>query len=68
VEKQARRPNIVFVFADQMRTHAMGCMGNKQLLTKKEDIFFVIMRKCLTEWGLKWYNQLSFDVFYGQFY
>ncbi len=36
-EKSARRPNIVFVFADQMRAHAMGCMGNKQVITPHLD-------------------------------
>ena len=33
----ARRPNIVFVFADQMRADAMGCMGNKQVSTPHLD-------------------------------
>jgi len=37
MESQARRPNIVFVFADQMRAHAMGCMGNKQVITPNLD-------------------------------
>ncbi len=32
-----RRPNVVFVFADQMRAHAMGCMGNKQVITSHLD-------------------------------
>ena len=36
-EKSARRPNIVYVFADQMRAHAMGCMGNKQVITPHLD-------------------------------
>jgi len=36
-EKSTRRPNIVFVFADQMRAHAMGCMGNKQVITPHLD-------------------------------
>jgi arylsulfatase A-like enzyme len=36
-QKSARRPNIVFVFADQMRAHAMGCMGNKQVITPHLD-------------------------------
>ena len=31
------KPNIVFVFADQMRAHAMGCMGNKQVITPNLD-------------------------------
>jgi len=30
-------PNIVFVFADQMRAHAMGCMGNEQVITPNLD-------------------------------
>ena len=30
-------PNIVYVFADQMRAHAMGCMGNKQVITPHLD-------------------------------
>ncbi|MCF7957323.1 MAG: sulfatase [Phycisphaerae bacterium] len=33
----AKRPNIVFVFADQMRAHAMGCMGNTQVITPHLD-------------------------------
>jgi arylsulfatase A-like enzyme len=33
----ARRPNIVFVFADQMRNSAMGCMGNAQVKTPHLD-------------------------------
>ena len=36
-QDSARRPNIVFVFADQMRAHAMGCMGNKQVITPHLD-------------------------------
>ena len=35
--KSAKRPNIVFVFADQMRAHALGCMGNKQVITPHLD-------------------------------
>lgn len=30
-------PNVVFVFADQMRAHAMGCMGNDQVITPNLD-------------------------------
>ena len=37
VQNPAGRPNIVFVFADQMRAHAMGCMGNKQVITPHLD-------------------------------
>ncbi len=36
-EKSANRPNVVFVFADQMRAHAMGCMGNGQVITPNLD-------------------------------
>jgi arylsulfatase A-like enzyme len=35
--KTLRRPNVVFVFADQMRAHAMGCMGNRQVITPHLD-------------------------------
>ena len=38
-EKSAKRPNIVFVFADQMRAQAMGCMGNRQVITPHLDQF-----------------------------
>jgi arylsulfatase A-like enzyme len=36
-QASAKRPNIVYVFADQMRAHAMGCMGNKQVITPNLD-------------------------------
>ena len=36
-ERTDERPNLVFVFADQMRAHAMGCMGNKQIITPNLD-------------------------------
>jgi arylsulfatase A-like enzyme len=32
-----RHPNIVFVFADQMRAHALGCYGNKIVPTPSLD-------------------------------
>jgi len=32
-----RYPNIVFVVADQMRAHAMGAMGNRQVITPNLD-------------------------------
>ncbi|VGO16530.1 Arylsulfatase [Pontiella desulfatans] len=32
-----RRPNLVFVFADQMRASALGCMGNPQVITPNLD-------------------------------
>jgi arylsulfatase A-like enzyme len=28
-ENAAKQPNIVYIFADQMRAHALGCYGNK---------------------------------------
>jgi len=36
-ESRKNRPNIVFVFADQMRACAMGCMGNEQVITPNLD-------------------------------
>ena len=35
--RNGKQPNIVFVFADQMRAHAMGCMGNEQVITPNLD-------------------------------
>ena len=32
-----RKPNIVFVFADQMRADALGCMGNRQVISPHLD-------------------------------
>jgi arylsulfatase A-like enzyme len=32
-----RRPNVVYVFADQMRNHAMSCMGNDQVISPNLD-------------------------------
>ena len=32
-----KRPNVVFIFADQMRAQAMGCMGNRQVRTPNMD-------------------------------
>ena len=37
VESSSRKPNIVFVFADQMRAHSLGCMGNQQVITPHLD-------------------------------
>ena len=31
------RPNVVFLFADQMRAHDLGCMGNDQVITPHLD-------------------------------
>ena len=36
-ESRKKKPNIIFVFADQMRAHAMGCMGDKQVITPNLD-------------------------------
>jgi len=36
-ESPARQPNIVFVFADQLRTHEVGCYGNDRLHTPNID-------------------------------
>ena len=33
----ASKPNIVFIVADQMRAHALGVMGNKQIITPNLD-------------------------------
>ncbi len=32
-EENTRKPNIIFVFADQMRSHVLGCYGNTQIAT-----------------------------------
>ena len=34
---KGKQPNIVYVFSDQMRTHAMGCMGNEQVISPNLD-------------------------------
>ncbi|HUV66255.1 MAG TPA: sulfatase [Sedimentisphaerales bacterium] len=36
-QKSAKQPNIVYVFADQMRAHALGCYGNKTVPTPNFD-------------------------------
>ena len=36
-DAHATRPNIVFVIADQMRAHALGAMGNPQVITPNLD-------------------------------
>jgi arylsulfatase A-like enzyme len=33
----AKRPNVVYLFADQMRNHAMNCMGNDQVISPNLD-------------------------------
>jgi len=37
VDSSAQKPNILFVFADQLRSHALGCYGNDQLSTPNID-------------------------------
>ncbi len=32
-----RKPNVVYLFADQMRAHALGCMGNAHIQTPNLD-------------------------------
>lgn len=36
-QDSVEKPNIVFIFADQLRSHAMGCYGNNQLKTPNMD-------------------------------
>jgi len=36
-QKSTRRPNIVYIFADQMRAHVLGCYGNKTVPTPNFD-------------------------------
>jgi len=37
VDSSAQKPNIVYVFADQLRSHALACYGNDQLRTPNID-------------------------------
>jgi len=36
-EPPSRHPNIIFIFADQMRAHVLGCYGNKAVPTPNFD-------------------------------
>jgi arylsulfatase A-like enzyme len=36
-ETKPRKPNVVYVFADQMRNCSLGCMGNKDVKTPNMD-------------------------------
>jgi len=36
-KSKQQRPNLLYVFADQMRSQAMGCMGNEQVFTPHLD-------------------------------
>ncbi len=46
-----RKPNIIFVFADQMRSQVLGCYGNRQVATPNFDR--------LAEQGARFTNALS---------
>jgi arylsulfatase A-like enzyme len=35
--ERSDRPNVVFLFADQMRAHSMNCMGDSQVITPHLD-------------------------------
>ncbi|MBL8174268.1 MAG: sulfatase [Bryobacterales bacterium] len=35
--QQAKRPNILYVFADQLRAHSVGCYGNPEVKTPNLD-------------------------------
>ena len=39
MEEAARRPNLVFVFPDQMRGSAMGFLGEEPVVTPRLDAF-----------------------------
>ena len=45
------KPNIIFIFADQLRSHALGCYGNDQLSTPNIDR--------LAKEGIKFTNAIS---------
>ena len=36
-KEQPRKPNVLFVFADQMRAASLGCMGNSEVRTPNMD-------------------------------
>ena len=36
-DEQRKKPNVVFIFADQLRASALGCYGDKQALTPNID-------------------------------
>jgi arylsulfatase A-like enzyme len=36
-DKKERKPNVVFVFADQLRAQSIGCMGDEQAITPALD-------------------------------
>ena len=36
-KQEQRRPNVLFVFADQMRAASLGCMGNSEVRTPNMD-------------------------------
>ena len=46
-----QKPNIIFIFADQLRSHSLGCYGNHQVHTPNIDR--------LAEEGIKFSNAIS---------
>ena len=59
VNSYAKKPNILFVFADQLRSHALGCYGNDQLNTPNIDR--------LAEEGVIFTNAISIAPVCGPF-
>jgi len=53
------KPNIIFIFADQLRSHALGCYGNEQLKTPNIDR--------LAKEGVKFTNAISTAPVCGPF-
>ena len=48
-----RKPNIIFIFADQMRAHALGCYGNTNLPTPQFDAMAasgMVMENAISTW------------------
>jgi len=37
MESAPTKPNIVFLFADQLQAFVLGCMGNRDILTPNLD-------------------------------
>ena len=54
-----KKPNIIFIFADQLRSHAIGCYGNDQLSTPHIDR--------LAKEGVKFTNAISTAPVCGPF-
>jgi arylsulfatase A-like enzyme len=62
IDSFAQKPNILFVFADQLRSHELDCYGNDQLITPhinrlaEEGVIFInaisIASVCGPFWGM----------------